>query len=81
MQEINIEDFKNALRDRAVEFKYSKKNGDIRIAKGTLNSDIMGDDNIPKGTGYDIKDNNIRYYDLNSNGWRSFLSENLIEWN
>lgn len=81
MQEINIEDFKNALRDRIVEFKYSKKNGDIRIAKGTLNSDIMGDDNIPKGTGYDIKDNNIRYYDLNSNGWRSFLSENLIEWN
>lgn len=81
MQEINIEDFKNALRDRTVEFKYSKKNGDIRIAKGTLNSDIMGDNNIPKGTGYDIKDNNIRYYDLNSNGWRSFLSENLIEWN
>lgn len=81
MEEINIEDFKNELKNRIVEFKYSKKNGDIRIARGTLNVDIMGNDNIPKGTGYDIKDNNIRYYDLNSNGWRSFLLENLIEWN
>jgi hypothetical protein len=76
MEEINIEDFKNELRNRIVEFKYTKKNGDIRTARGTLNVDIMGNDNIPKGTGYDIKDNNIRYYDLNSNGWRSFLTKN-----
>ena len=81
MEEINIEDFKNELRNRIVEFKYTKKNGDIRTARGTLNVDVMGNDNTPKGTGYDIKDNNIRYYDLNSNGWRSFLIENLIEWN
>ena len=40
----------------------------------------MGADNAPKGTGYDIVDDNIRYYDLNSEGWRSFIPENLIEW-
>ena len=79
-KEVNINDFKNALRNGVVEFKYTKKNGEIRTAKGTLNIDVMGADNAPKGTGYDIVDDNIRYYDLNSEGWRSFIPENLIEW-
>jgi hypothetical protein len=79
--EVNINDFKNALRKGVVNFKYKKKNGEIRDAKGTLNVEIMGEENTPKGTGYDIVDTNIRYYDLNSEGWRSFIAENLIEWN
>lgn len=79
--EVNINDFKNALRKGVVNFKYKKKNGEIRDAKGTLNVEIMGEENTPKGTGYDIVDTNIRYYDLNSEGWRSFIVENLIEWN
>ena len=78
--EVNINDFKNALHKGVVNFKYKKKNGEIRDAKGTLNIDVMGEDNAPKGTGYDIVDTNIRYYDLNSEGWRSFIAENLIEW-
>lgn len=80
IKEVNISQFKNALRNGVVEFKYTKKNGDERTAKGTLNINIMGDENVPKGTGYEISDNNIRYYDLNSEGWRSFITENLIEW-
>ena len=80
IKEVNITNFKNALHKGIVEFKYKKKNGEIRSAKGTLNIDIMGEDNAPKGTGYDIVDDNIRYYDLNSEGWRSFIPENLIEW-
>lgn len=80
MENIKIEEFKKALHNGVVEFKYKKKNGDERVAKGTLNTDIMGEKNTPKGTGYDIVDTNIRYYDMNSEGWRSFLIENLIEW-
>ena len=80
VKEVNIVNFKNALRKGIVEFKYKKKNGEIRSAKGTLNIEVMGEDNAPKGTGYDIVDDNIRYYDLNSEGWRSFIPENLIEW-
>ena len=76
-----ITKFKNALHKRIVEFKYKKKNGEIRTAYGTLNIDLMGEENAPKGG--DIKtgpDNQIRYYDTNSNGWRSFLIENFIDW-
>ena len=80
-KEVNINEFKKALHNGVVEFKYTKKNGEVRTAKGTLNIDIMGEDNAPKGTSYDIVDTNIRYYDLNSEGWRSFITENLIEWN
>lgn len=79
-KEVNINEFKKALHKGVVEFKYKKKNGEIRSAKGTLNIEVMGEDNAPKGTGYDIVDDNIRYYDLNSEGWRSFIPENLIEW-
>ena len=79
-KETNIKDFKKALYEGKVEFKYTKKNGEERIAIGTLNIDVMGKENEPKGTGYEITDSNIRYYDLNSNGWRSFIVDNLISW-
>ena len=79
-KEVNINEFKNALRKGVIEFKYIKKNGEERTAKGTLNIDIMGSKNAPKGTGYEVTDTNIRYYDLNSEGWRSFIVDNLIEW-
>ena len=79
-KEVNINDFKRALHNGKVEFKYIKKNGEERTALGTLNIDIMGEGNKPKGTGYEITDSNIRYYDLNSEGWRSFITDNLIEW-
>ena len=79
-KEVNIKAFKKALHDGKVEFKYTKKNGEERIAIGTLNTDVMGKENEPKGTGYEITDSNIRYYDLNSNGWRSFITDNLISW-
>lgn len=79
-KETNIKAFKKALHEGKVEFKYTKKNGKERSAVGTLNLDIMGHENTPKGTGYEIADTNIRYYDLNSKGWRSFIIDNLIEW-
>lgn len=77
---INITNFKNALHKGVVEFSYTKKNGETRKAKGTLNIDIMGEDKAPKGAGYEVSDSTIRYYDLNSEGWRSFVIENLIDW-
>ena len=80
MTETYIEKFKKALHKRIVEFEYKKKNGDIRTAHGTLNIDIMGVENSPKGTGYETPDNVIRYFDTDSNGWRSFIIENFIDW-
>ena len=81
IKDTNIQNFKNALHKGIVEFKYKKKDGSIRDAKGTLNINIMGEENAPSGTSnMNISDSTIRYFDLNSNGWRSFVTLNLIEW-
>ena len=41
--------------------------------------DIYGEANKPVGnTNYTASDTTVRYYDLNSEGWRSFIVENFI---
>jgi hypothetical protein len=58
----------------------TKKDGSERTARGTTKVDIITEDggNLPKGTGYSPSDTVTRYYDLNSNGWRSFTNANLV---
>ena len=73
-------ELKQELHKREVKFSYWKKDGSIREAKGTLNSEIYGKDNEPTGTGRPVPENQVRYYDLDAQGWRSLLSENLIGW-
>lgn len=65
--------------ENPVKFSYKKKNGEIRTATGTLNVDVMGEENAPSGKIESYNEDTIRYYDLNSEGWRSFLVENFIE--
>ena len=73
-------ELKQELHKREVKFSYWKKDGSIREARGTLNSEVYGKDNEPTGSGRPIPENQVRYYDLDVQGWRSFLSENLIGW-
>lgn len=75
-----IKDFKKKLHEGVVEFKYTKVNGDERIARGTLHETAITEDggSMPKGT-MTVSDETIRYYDLNSKGWRSFRVENFVE--
>lgn len=75
-----VSELKQKMRNGTVKFKYFKKNGDIREAVGTLNSDVYGEENKPNGNGGKTPDNQIRYFDVNSNGWRSFLIENFISY-
>jgi hypothetical protein len=74
-----IKDFKNALHNGVVEFKYTKVNGDERVARGTLLETTITEDGglMPKGV-MKVSDETIRYYDLDSNGWRSFRIDNFI---
>ena len=77
VEELVLE-LKRELRTREVKFSYYKKDGSVREARGTLKSEIYGKENEPSSNGREFPDNQIRYYDLDSNGWRSFLAENLI---
>lgn len=69
---------KSRMHEGEVNFTYQKKNGSERTARGTLNVQVMGEENSPKGMDYNKSDDVTRYYDLNSNGWRSFTNVNLI---
>lgn len=74
-----INNLKSEMRKGVVEFSYTKKDGSTRIAKGTLNFEIMGEENTPKsGVEYDTE-TTTRYFDVDSEGWRSFKNDNFIE--
>lgn len=80
---IDIKDFRKKLLEGIVEFRFTKKDGTIREAKGTTNSDIISEYAEPVASDKpkrDIKisDNSTRYFDIDSKGWRSFVNENLI---
>lgn len=73
-----VDELKEKLRNGEAKFTYKKKNGEERTARGTLNKEIYGEANEPKGTAKSMPENQIRYFDLDSNGWRSFIAENLV---
>lgn len=75
-----IKEFKDALHNGVVEFKYNKVNGEERTARGTLHETaiVEAGGSLPKGAGIEMSDAVVRYFDLNSNGWRSFKVENFV---
>lgn len=75
-----LEKLKEMLREGEVQFSYLKKDSTVREARGTVNLDIIPEENHPKGESErKISDQTVRYYDLDSCGWRSFSIENLID--
>lgn len=76
----NISSLKEALHNGVVEFTYTKINGETRNAKGTLNSGILNEKVVSSGNGKgrEPKEGVVVYYDLNSDGFRSFREENFV---
>lgn len=78
---IAIEDFKQALRNGVVNFRFTKKDGSIREANGTLNKEVIdeacanpnGGEFKAKASGY------VAYFDVDEEDWRCFHPDNLIE--
>ncbi|MBO5003708.1 MAG: DUF2693 domain-containing protein [Clostridia bacterium] len=75
-----LNNLKDRMKKEIVAFKYTKSNGEIRQAVGTLNSEL--DEDLAK---YELKginkNNDIStvYWDVNKKAWRTFKNENLIE--
>lgn len=78
---IGREEFKKLLHESVVEFTYTKKNGEVREAKGTTKAELLPvveeAEKQEKHKHTCHNEDRVTYYDLNSNGWRSFLFENL----
>lgn len=74
-----IEKLRRNMTHSIVKFSYTKKNGELREALGTLNSNIIEEygGELPKGTGETPTDT-FPYWDVNSGAWRCFKKDNLI---
>lgn len=72
-----IESLRKQLQSGTVEFVYKKSDGTIRIAQGTLKSDVA----FIKG-GQTRKSYKqfiaMPYFDIEANGWRAFKVTNLV---
>lgn len=73
----NVETLHSNLQGSTpIYFAYYKKDGSIRNAFGTLNMDLIPDEFHPKGEiklneEVDFTASNLKYFDLDKNGWRS----------
>lgn len=68
-----IENFKDLLKEGKVRFEYTKRNGEIREASGTLKRDLIPVQFVEKTNL--IAFTNLRYFDLDKQSWRSISSD------
>jgi hypothetical protein len=77
------EEIKTRLHQGICNLVYTKVDGTVRMAQGTLCFDLIPVESQPKvpkeGQQPNIySENIIRYYDTGSRGWRSFFVEHLF---
>lgn len=81
-------DLKQLLKEQIVEFTFTKKNGEVRNARGTRNIDLLlsisdtgfSEDDKPKGIGKE-SDTSCPYWDLDKKAWRSVCLDSVISIN
>ena len=66
---------KKALRNNIVTFKFSKRNGEVRTAHGTLYPDFLP---ALRG-GSPRPEHQMVYFDMDKDGWRSFRTYKFIK--
>lgn len=76
---MDIKKFKNMLRDGEVRFVFTKKDGSERVARGTLNLNIVPSESHPKGEGRPSPEDMVKYFDLDKQAWRSFRWSQFVE--
>ena len=75
MFHISIDELRTNLHGSSpVTFSYLKADGTIRNALGTLNEGLIPDLMKPKDSSFNAGVN-LRYYDLEKEGWRSLTQD------
>lgn len=70
------------LNKRIVTVTFKKINGDLRVMDCTKNLELVPPSRWPQGKqelSEETKEKAIRVYDVKAQGWRSFLTDNVIE--
>jgi hypothetical protein len=77
MKKVTAEELHKMLCQGTVKFQYTKKDGSVRTAVGTLKSDLItnkpsGGMNKVKNAGY------TSYFDVEKDAWRCFAESKLL---
>ena len=77
MKKVKLTELKEMLAKGTVKFQYTKKDGSVRTAMGTLKSDLItkkpaGGVCYPKQVGY------TPYFDVEKGWWRVFAESKLL---
>lgn len=70
--------FRNALKKNVISFRYRKKDGSTRKARGTLKKDVLpkySERRRPRPNR-----NGFVYWDVDKGSFRSFLRANFLDW-
>ncbi len=65
-----INELRAALKSSIVEFTFTKLNGEVREAKGTINPDLIPKEYQSKATTSKSSGDALSYFDLGVNGFR-----------
>lgn len=77
---MTTEEIRKRLHANMEHFSFTKKDGTTREAFGTTNEDYVSEYGGTMGEGKIAQtDDVIRYFDVEKQAWRSFRTENFIE--
>lgn len=79
---MNIPDLKKALYEGIVIFQFVKKDGTLRMARGTTSPDLVPTDDTPKGKRTPEQQalyerQTVAFYDIDKKGWRCMRIDTL----
>jgi hypothetical protein len=66
---MKVQDLRKELSNGITDFAFIKKDGSVRVAKGTTNLAFVPMEKHPKGTGK-ASDKVLAYFDLEKDNWR-----------
>lgn len=69
LEPISPSSLREALNKGTIQFAFRKKDGNLRLALGTTNLELVPIEDHPAGNGSSSKV--VPYFDLNKNQWRS----------
>lgn len=79
---MELSELKAKLSEGVVKVTFKKVNGDLRIMDCTTKADLIPPPTTPAKpvqVSEETKERVVRVYDVNANGWRSFVLANVIE--
>ncbi len=75
---INREEMISRLAEGVCLVEFTKKDGDKRLMECTLDMNMIPENQRPASEIKSRSENNISVWDVQANGWRSFVVANVI---